>query len=287
MGFATLLWTGKQILYPPIVITVAELPEPVRKEYWLNTDIARALVDQIERMRAVVKGERDPTFEAVLNPPNIVVKSGDWSLNVQEQLLTPLGSLLGRSHGEVYLALTCFHPGCARTLDSDCREPTSGPKVNARENGEPSAAGAMPQAAHYLCLRLVADIRRGRVHKRITTRLNLNNQTFKATIAKEMTRIAKELTTLADPATAALYFYLRVKQEGAAPRSSNNDAEQISELREEVYKAAGQAQAQDAVSACWAHSVRARMAIDRREYSLARPTSHVQKAFLGAAICAS
>jgi hypothetical protein len=27
---------GKQIAYPPLVITVAKLPEPLEKEYWLN-----------------------------------------------------------------------------------------------------------------------------------------------------------------------------------------------------------------------------------------------------------
>lgn len=76
VGLLALLWAGKQIYNPPIVITVADLPKPIGEEYWLNTQIARTLIDQIERMRTIVKGERDPNFETVLNPPNIVVKSG-------------------------------------------------------------------------------------------------------------------------------------------------------------------------------------------------------------------
>ena len=266
VGLLALLWAGKQIYNPPIVITVADLPKPIGEEYWLNTQIARTLIDQIERMRTIVKGERDPNFETVLNPPNIVVKSGDWSFNVQEQIVVPLGSLLGRSHGEVHLALTCYHPGCLRTRDSDCQVPVSAQKAGAEDVPKET----LPQANQYLCLRMVADIRRGKVHKRVTTRLSVNNQTFEASTSKEMARIAEELTALADPATAAIYFYLRARQEDQAARGAlTGDAGRVADLRAEVFKAAGQAEAQDAVSACWAHSVRARMAIDRREYSLA------------------
>src|SRR5262249_54776427 len=79
IGAVALLWSAKQIAYPPLVITVAKLPDPLEKEYWVNPELSRTLIDQIERIRTVVKGDRDPTFEAVLNPPNIIVKSGDWS----------------------------------------------------------------------------------------------------------------------------------------------------------------------------------------------------------------
>ena len=173
IGLTALLWAGTQIANPPIVITVAELPKPVREEHWLNTEISRALIDQIERMRAVVKSERDPTFEAVLNPPNIVIKSGDFSFNIQEQLLAPLGSLLGRSHGEAHIAATCYHPGCVRTSDSNCRDPVSPPTTGVGDAAKAPTARSSPQANQYLCLRVTADIRRGAVHKRVTTRLNL------------------------------------------------------------------------------------------------------------------
>src|SRR5262249_54473704 len=79
MGAGALLWSAKQIAYPPLVITVAKLPEPLEKEYWLNPELSRTLIGEIERLREVVKGERDPAFEAVLNPPNIIVKQGEWS----------------------------------------------------------------------------------------------------------------------------------------------------------------------------------------------------------------
>lgn len=259
VGVVTLLWSVKQIAYPPLVITVAKLPDPLEKEYWLNPEISRALIAQIERMRALVKGERDPAFEAVLNPPNIVVKTGDWSFNVQEQLLTPLGSLLGRSQGEVHLALTCYQPGCARTSDPDCREPVV--------SSTPGDTKVSPK--HFLCLRVSADIRRGAIHRRITSRLALSNDTYDADMTKEMARIAESVTSVADPATAALYFYRRVRQEGAASRSITTDPDVVAELRGEAFKAAEQAEAQDSASACWAHSVRAHLAIDRREFSLA------------------
>ena len=74
---------------------------------------------------------------------------------------------------------------------------------------------------------------------------------------------------MADPATAALYFYRRAKQEGAAARSFTYDQDVAAELRGKAFEAAEQAELQDAVSACWAHSVRARIAIDRREYLIA------------------
>ena len=126
----------------------------MEKEYWINPELSRTLIDQIERIRATVKGDRDPTFEAVLNPPNIIVKSGDWSLNVQEQILTPLGSLLGRGQGEVHLSLNCYHPGCARSNDKECRDL---PAVAARPHDRRWQA----PAKQYLCLRLTADIQRG------------------------------------------------------------------------------------------------------------------------------
>jgi hypothetical protein len=285
IGLASLLWAGKQIAYPPIVITVAELPEPIRKEYWLNTEISRTLIDQIERMRAVVKNERDPTFEAVLNPPNIVVKSGEFSLNVQEQLLTPIGSLLGRSQGEVHLAVTCNHPGCLRTSDSECRDPILAPKPDEARGSSAPATGPKTPANPYLCLRVTADIRRGDLHKRVTTPLNLSNDTYHSETTKQMARIAQEITTVADPATAALYFYLRAKQASlaaariipadktqsgsAVARNDADDENIVSEWRGDAFEAAEQAEAQDAVSACWAHSVRARLAIDRRDYLVA------------------
>ncbi|HEX8166385.1 MAG TPA: hypothetical protein VF601_11435 [Beijerinckiaceae bacterium] len=269
IGLMALLWAGKQIVYPPIVITVAELPEPLKKDPWLNLEITHALINQIERMRTVVKGERDPNFQAVLNPPNIVVKSGDFSLNIQEQLLTPLGSLLGRSPGEVHLALTCYHPGCMRTSDSECRDSIPAQIADNAKAGQPPGANPKPQPNQYLCLRVTADIRRGPVHRRLTPRLVLSNETYDAETTKQMARIAEEVAFVADPATAALYFYRRVKQEGAASRSFTNDPDLVSELRGEAFRAAEQADGQDVVSACWAHSVRAHIAIDRSEFSLA------------------
>jgi len=74
IGAGTLLWSAKQIAYPPLVVTVARLPEPVEKEYWLNPKLSRTLIGEIERLRAVVKGERDTAFEAVLNPPSVALR---------------------------------------------------------------------------------------------------------------------------------------------------------------------------------------------------------------------
>ncbi len=259
MGSLALLWSAKQILYPPLVITVAELPEPLKKEYWVNPELARTLIGQIERIRSTVKGERDPTFEAVLNPPNIAIKTGDgWSLNVQEQILTPLGSLLGRGQGEVHLALTCYHPGCARSTDSECREPVVPPKA-----GEEIKIAAK----QYLCLRLTADIQRGKLYRRLTPRLVLGNDD--ADLTEPMSRVAEAVTSVSDPATAALYFYRRMREERAATASFTNVPDSVAELFNEASKAAEQAESSDAVSACWAHSVRAHLAIDRREFEIA------------------
>ncbi len=263
IAVVALLWAGKQLVYPPVVITIADMPKPLRDEHWFNLEISRALIDQIERMRTIVKSERDTTFEAVLNPPNIVVKASDVSFNVREQLLEPLGSVLGRSPGEVYIAVTCFHPGCLRTLDSECREVAPAPKDGAPRT--PAAA----EANRYLCLRVTADIQRGKLRKRVDTRLVVSNDSYVAATTKEMGRIAEAVTTLADPATAALYFYLRAKQADMGSRAIRADGSDAAELRGQAFEAAGQAEQQDTVSACWAHSIRARIAIDRREYRLA------------------
>lgn len=254
-GFIALAWAGYQIAYPPLVITVAKLPGQLEQENWINPEMQRTLMNQIERLRAVVKGERDPAFEAVLNSPNISIKTGDFSLNVQEQILTPLGTLLGRGQGEVHLAVTCYHPGCARASDAECREPI--------KKDAPSAPD------QYLCLRLTADIQRGKLQRRVTLRLTLNNDTYEIDMARQMSRIAEAVTSVADPATAALYFYRRIRQERDAARSLTHDPEVIAELRAEAFKAAEQAERQDTVSVCWAHSVRAHLAIDQREFSLA------------------
>lgn len=256
MGVMALAWAGKQVIFPPLVVTVMDLPGPLKTESWVNPELSRTLINEIERMRNVVKGQRDPAFEAVLNPPNITIKTGDgWSLNVQEQILTPLGSLLGFGQGEVHLALSCYQPNCLRTKDPDCRELIPDPKTG-------------PERQH-LCLRLTADIQRGRVQRRLTARMILNNDTYHLEITKQMTRIAEAVTSVADPATAALYFYRRVREEGAATRSITNDPEVIAELRGEAYRAAEQAETNGAVSECWAHSVRAHLAIHRREFKLA------------------
>jgi hypothetical protein len=256
LGVMALFWAGRQVVSPPLVITVMDLPASLKSESWINPELPRTLINEIERMRSIVKGDRDPAFEAVLNPPNIVIKTGEWSLNVQEQILTPLGSLLGFGQGEVRLALTCFQPNCARTRDADCTDIILEPKtVKASERP-------------YLCLRLTADIQRGRAQRRLTSRLILNNDTYQLEMTKQMTRIAEAVTSVADPATAALYFYRRVYEEGAATRSVTSDPEVIAELRGEAFRAAEQAES-DAVSECWAHAVRAHLALIRREFRLA------------------
>jgi hypothetical protein len=257
IGAGALLWSAKQIAYPPLVITVAKLPDPLEKEYWVNPELSRTLIDQIERIRAVVKGDRDPTFEAVLDPPNIIVKSGDWSLNFQEQILTPLGSLLGRGQGEVHLSLTCYHPGCARSNDNECREPAP-----------PGTADAKTPAKQYLCLRLTADIKRGATRRRLTPRLVLSNDD--ADLTQPLARVAEAVTAVSDPATAALYFYRRMREESVATGSFTYDPDLVAELFNEAAQAAEQAESNDVVSACWAHSVRAHLAIDRREFSIAK-----------------
>ena len=259
-GLLALLWVGVQIVFPPIVITVGKLPEPLEKEFWFNTELSRALIDQLERIRKAVRDERSPSFEAVLNQPNIVVKTGDFSLNVQEQILGPLGTLLGRSPGEAHITVTCFHPACARTSDAECREIIPAPKPNT-EVGAP--------VRQYLCLRAIVDIRRGAVQRRLKPQLALSNDTYDVEMTKQISRIAEAVTAVADPATAALYFYRRIQQEGEATRSVTNDPEVLVELRGEAFKAAEQAESHDTVSTCWAHSIRARLAIDRREFILA------------------
>ena len=260
IGVVALAWSVRQILYPPLVITVAELPAPLKQEYWINPELARTLIGQVERIRNTVKGERDPTFEAVLSPPNIVINTGGWSLNVQEQILTPIGTLLGRGQGEVHLSLTCYHPGCARATDSECNEPVA-PSNAANNSGQRIAA------KHHLCLRLTAEIHRGKVYRRLTPRLVLGNDN--ADLTEPMSRVAEAVTAVSDPATAALYFYRRMREERAATTSFSNVPDVVAELFNEASKAAEQAESNDAVSACWAHSVRAHLAIDRREFHIA------------------
>jgi hypothetical protein len=263
IGAGALLWSAKQIIYPPLVITVAKLPEPLEKEYWLNPELSRTLIAQIEHLRAVVKGERDPSFEAVLNTPNIVVKQGEWSLNVQEQILTPLGSLLGRGQGEVHLALNCYHPGCARTTDKECRDlaPLKAPDNKVPES---TTADGKTTPKQYLCLRLTADIQRGLSHDRLTSRLTVSPDD--AEMSDAMARVAEAVTTLADPATATLYFYRLIRERKLDP---NFSPDVIADLVSHASKAAEQAEKNDAVSACWAHTIRAHLAVDRREFSLA------------------
>ena len=67
----------------------------------------------------------------------------------------------------------------------------------------------------YLCLRLTADIQRGRAQRRLKRDVILNNDTYQLEITKHTTRIAEAVTSVADPATAALYFYWRVYEEAA------------------------------------------------------------------------
>ena len=264
IGAGALLWSAKQIAYPPLVITVAQAAwSPSEKEYWLNPELSRTLIGQIERLRAVVKGERDPAFEAVLNPPNIIVKTGEWSLNVQEQILTPLGSLLGRGQGEVHLALNCYHPGCARTTDKECRDLVPS-KPSDSKVPESTTADGKTAPKQYLCLRLTADIQRGLSHRRLTPRLIVSPDDAEMTDA--MARVAEAVTTVADPATATLYFYRRIREE---KRNPNVAPDVIADLVSEASKAAVQAETNDAVSACWAHTIRAHLAVDRREFSLA------------------
>jgi hypothetical protein len=260
IGLGAFAWAGAQLAYPPIVITMAKLPSQIETENWISSEIPRSVIDQIERMRAVVEDERNPTFQTVLNPPNIVVKTAEWSINIHEQILVPLGSLLGRNPGEVHLNLACLHPGCVRTMDAECQSPIF------RET-DPAASTAQPN--RYLCLRLIGDIRRGAIHRRLTLRLALSNSTHDADTTRQMARVAEAVASVGDPATAALYFYRRAKLEGAAPQSFTNDPNIVAELRGQAFSAAEQADAQDVSSACWAHSVRAHLAIDRREFRVA------------------
>jgi hypothetical protein len=255
-GFLALVWAGYQIANPPLVISVVKLPSQLEQESWINSEMSRTLMHEIERLRAVVKGDRDPAFEAVLNSPNISIRTEAYSLNVQEQILTPLGMLLGRGQGEVHLAVTCYHPDCARASDAECREPI--------KKGDPQAS-----KLQYLCLRLTADIQRGKLQRRVPLRLTLSNDTYDIEMTRQMARIAEAVTAVADPATAALYFYRRVKQEADAARSPTYDPEIIAQLRAQAFKAADQAENQDTVSKCWAHTVRARLAIDQRIFSVA------------------
>jgi hypothetical protein len=263
IGAGALLWSAKQIAYPPLVITVAKLPEPLEKEYWLNPELSRTLIAKIEGLRAVVKGERDPAFEAVLNPPNIVVKTGEWSLNIQEQILTPLGSLLGRGQGEVHLTLNCYHPGCVRTTDKECLHLV--PLMASDGKGpESTTTDSRTAQKQYLCLRLTADIQRGLSHQRLTPRLVVSPDDAEMTDA--MASVARAVTTMADPATATLYFYRLIRERKRKPKV---DADEIADLIVEASKAAEQAEKHDAVSACWAHTIRAHLAVDRREFNLA------------------
>ena len=62
IGAGALLWSAKQIAYPPLVITVAKLPEPLEKEYWLNPELSRTLIGEIERLRAVADHVRKWLF---------------------------------------------------------------------------------------------------------------------------------------------------------------------------------------------------------------------------------
>jgi hypothetical protein len=263
IGAGALLWSAKQIAYPPLVITVAKLPEPLEKEYWLNPELSRTLIGEIERLREVVKGERDPAFEAVLNPPNIVVKTPEWSLNVQEQILTPLSSLLGRGQGEVHLALNCYHPGCARTTDKECRD-LAPLKMSDSKVPESTTADGKTAPRQYLCLRLTADIQRGLSHSRLTPRLIVSPDDAEMTDA--MARVAEAVTTVADPATATLYFYRRIRE---MKRDPNVTADAIADLVGKASNAAEQAEKTDTVSACWAHTIRAHLAVDQREFNLA------------------
>lgn len=258
MAVLALLWAGKQVVSPPLVITVMDLPSQLKAESWINPELTRTLISEIERMRAVVKGDRDPAFEAVLNPPNVVIKTGEFSLNVQEQILTPLGSLLGYGQGEVRLAVTCYHPGCLRTSDTECRDVVPTPKP-----------GESSPDRQFLCLRLTADIQRGRQFRRLTPRIVLTNDTYALDLQRPMSRVAEAVTSIADPATAALYFYRRVREESDAARSMTNDPEVVADLRSEAFRAAEAADTHDTAAKCWAHTIRAHFAIDRREFSLA------------------
>ena len=59
MAVLALLWAGQQVRNPPLVITVMDLPSQLKAESWINPELTRTLISEIERMRAVVKGDRD------------------------------------------------------------------------------------------------------------------------------------------------------------------------------------------------------------------------------------
>ena len=90
----------------------------------------------------------------------------------------------------------------------------------------------------FLCLRLTADIQRGRQYRRLTAHIVLTNDTYEVDLSRPMTRVAEAVTSIADPATAALYFYRRVREESDAARSLTNDPEVMADLRSEAFRAA-------------------------------------------------
>ena len=155
--------------------------------------------------------------------------------------------------------MTCYHPGCLRSIDTECRDVVPTPKTGESQTLD----------RQFLCLRLTADIQRGRQYRRLTPRIVLTNDTYALDLQRPMSRVAEAVTSIADPATAALYFYRRVRQESDAARSRTNDPEVVADLRSEAFRAAEAADTNDTASKCWAHSVRAHFAIDRREFSLA------------------
>ena len=141
--------------------------------------------------------------------------------------------------------------------------------MKASDSKAPESTTADGKAApkQYLCLRLTADIQRGLSHYRLTPRLIVSPDDAEMTDA--MARVAEAVTTVADPATATLYFYRRIRERKRDPVDPNVAADVIADLVIEASKAAEQAEKNGAVSACWAHTIRAHLAVDRREFNLA------------------
>lgn len=113
-----------------------------------------------------------------------------------------------------------------------------------------------------LCLRVAADIDGRGERRRVTSRLNLDNNTYRTEIETEFRRVAEAVIGVADPVTASLHHMRR--SGGGLVRAGV-----VMDARGTATEAARAAERRNFVSRCWGKNLLARLALDEGDFRTA------------------
>lgn len=245
-----IFWVCRQISHPPVIVERVVLPDPIKGEGWLAENLNQTIVDQIARIRDNVKVEWDLTFDTSTEPVSVTLKAEDVVFDLDKHLLYPLRLAFSRTPITVRTTLTCFHPQCLRVSDDSCGKP-----IIPTERTKDRFLNEKEVTEGRLCLRVVADIEGAGERQRVTTRLNLNNASYRREIENESRRIAEAVIAIADPAAASLHHFRKSGQEvvRAGPVMNSRGA---------ATDATRAALHRNAESECWSKNLLARIALD-------------------------